>query len=238
MGKPNDYNFEEKGTQADKGVTDWNSTKVDDDKIPFGITRLDELTGGIKPGSIIALISDPGGVGELFGYHFASVAPSYYITTVRPPHAIKDSFQEFKPTNGVPPYVDIINQHKKEKSSKLQNLFRKENDKKNYVIDTLSAFAGKNNYAATIHNIYNSAKEKDGATLLIFNSTGDDLTEDEKEALHMCDSVITIKNRTIAGERIEHFLEMTKLRGNRNLPQKIHPLKIEPHLVISKQKTG
>lgn len=236
-----EYNFEEEGTLASRAVTDWDESSLNGENVPLGIIEIDQKLGGIKPGSVVAVIADPRGVGELFGYHLASVAPSHYITTVRPKPAIEESFEDFRPTDGIPPYVEIQDTRRAETGPQqaVQNIFRRRDDKKNYIIDTFSALAGQQNFTQTIRQIYNSASEKEGITMLLFTADDDErFDSDAMTAIHLCDAVFTVQYKQVGNTRLQHYLEITKLRGTRQLPEEVLTLEVGNALSLDKTQTG
>lgn len=230
------YNFEEKGSAYDSTkLTEWDSEDIDDDRIPLGIPEIDQRLNGIPSDSIIAVVTDPRGIGDLFAYHLASVSPTEYVTTVKSKDDIQTGFKRFGPTQEVPPYVRI---HETTDTNSIQNALRKEDRKtQNTVIDTFNPLLKAGKRKNLLSEISVSTKNGEGITLVILTVGDRDLTKGEEEILYMCDTVFNVEYEK-HGENIDHYLTISRIRGVKDTPEDRLKLDVEDYISVDRTQTG
>lgn len=239
---PENYDFDEGGTTADQNVTQWDSDRLEHGKRPIGIPDLDDELGGVPPGSVVGLVMEPRGVGDMIAYHVASTAPTSYITTTRRETVIKREFERFGPTDGVPPYTKIKSTRRGNDKSKdqIQSILRRQDGVKNYVIDTING-ASKDNMEEIMSQISVNMQEKDGIALVIFvQDPNEKMSKEIKNSLYFCDVVMSNYHEIeTTNDSISHILEITRLRGNRNkVPENTYQLEVSDCCALDGQSTA
>lgn len=220
-------------------TTEQDADYLDPECVPLGIPQLDrEKLYGLPKGSLVALLIDPRSFGEMFGYHLAQTGPTAYISTVRPEGAVKRDFRRFGDDNEIPDDLEIIDtaSDSQNASNTLETTFRR-GDNDNYVIDTISNINGGLD-TSVVRRLYNSVIESDGLTYLFIPATDTSaLSEEEEEVLHMADIVFEVKT-DIRTDNIYHVLSITKLRGDKQLPDETIRLECTDKLSVDNTQTG
>jgi KaiC/GvpD/RAD55 family RecA-like ATPase len=220
----------------DSAITNVENDFIEPGCVPVGVEEIDKKIGGLKKGSVVALLIDPKGVGEYFMYHLAAVAPTRYITTSQPKEQIERKLAEFRPIeesedhDGTPDYIDIIDLNRETSRStssqtRLSNSITKEDGFANYIIDSFTLYAKESSSATgAARRIIKSTAHTQGITYLAFSKT-EDFTESEREAIKLCDSVFTVGYEDYGNEQLRHRLTISRIRNNKDLTNQVFQLR-------------
>lgn len=237
-----EYDFEENGTIAGQNVTQWDSERIKHGKRPIGVPELDGQLGGVPPGSVVGLVMEPKSAGDIIAYHLASTAPSAYITTLRRENIIEREFDRFGPTDGVPPYTDIISTRRgnDKAKDKIQSVLRRADGTKNYVIDAINGASSSGEISSIMSQVSINMEEKDGVALVIFlQDPNGSMDEEMKQALYHCDIVMNNYHERAANDSISHILEVSRFRGsNTRIPENTYRLEIDNCCSLDGQNTA
>jgi hypothetical protein len=237
---PMDYSFEESGTKANSTVvTQWGSDLLQNGKVPLGLPEIDEKINGVDEGSVIALVTDPCGPGEMLALHTASCAPTTYITTARPESAIEKSFEDFGGTKGLPEYTRIKSTKKDSQDpvNQTTQLIHRNDNKKNYIVDTVNSLT--DNVAKFVSQIKDATQENDGVIVLIFaQDPNSEFDQKTRKSMYLCDGIVEIYTQERESDSLQHRLRIPRMRGSRVLPDESLRLDISDSCSLDSRNFG
>lgn len=185
------------------------------EKLETGIDILDSrLNGGLPTGSVVAFISNPMAMSELFLYELAATRTTHYFTTSRSPESIEGSLESLGEESDNINFVDVgsVDDYKAEFINEHLNEVEPE---ENIIFDTFSDMTHnqKDRYVEVLNNIYETNQENGGITYLYMVKGNDDpFTHEENKVIHVADVIFRIVFN-ISGEQVENRLAIPKLRG-------------------------
>ncbi|MDY6779600.1 MAG: RAD55 family ATPase [Halobacteria archaeon] len=203
-------------------------------KLSTGIDILDtRLDGGFPEGSVVTLIADPKSTAELFLYDLASTRRTHYVTTARTEENIVRNLQQL---NRDPSDINVVDITSAEDSDEVDEIvsgmLKEVGPEDNMIFDTFSDFPNRyGEYNDLLNRVYATSHRNANITYLYMIQDADDvLSYDESRVPYMSDIVVRMIS-SIAGEKVENRLAITKLRGEEP-PEKTIKLEIGTSIEI------
>lgn len=191
---------------------------IEGERLPIGVDRLDmDTPRGLPKGSAVALLGDPRGMADLFLMHLIRTGrPTRYISTVRPEYTIRRELDVMG--DGHDDNLKIVETFARNDESRavIADQANKLEPGHNFIIDTVSNLYNDENedLLRTLRPVFLRVAEREALAFMYFAvADPDDLTREEREALHLSDAVFHVRTGT-RNEKVITWLELLKLRGS------------------------
>lgn len=192
-------------------------------RLETGVPALDDqLGGGIPPGAIVTLSSDPRTQSEMFIHKLASKTDTLYISTIGNEQTVKAEFAKSTVTDTEPSVVDVsvdspvqeIRKHIEKAPEQSLIIINSVNELENASITKRGA------YQKLINHIQNLNLHTGTIVILHRFARGEGVNEHEMVTNSISDIIIEL-DQEVTGEDITDYLHMPKCRGGIALDQRL-----------------
>ncbi|WP_121823348.1 RAD55 family ATPase [Halostella salina] len=181
-------------------------------RLSTGVTAIDRnLDGGVRAGSVVALLAPPDSQSEPLLHEFMEERPTAYITTLRTEPAVRDDLERVLRTDDYSIQYAGIDTPIDNAGRVVQQV----DGQANVVVDTLNPLeeTGERNRYVNFLNQFKTHLTNTGAVGLL-HCTAMDPPPLRETTLTIADVVWELQT-DVKGNSIENFLQVSKFRGGR-----------------------
>lgn len=184
-----------------------------------GIEVLDRrLDGGIREGSIIALVAPPESNAELFLYQLTAAHSTLYLSTVRSAPAVRDAFRMSPAPSGNPKIHALSNAEALDQANRAVGQLPED---ATLIIDPIDPLEERSNsrYISFLNELQTHMQNTKGYAVL--HCLADDATPDNRRlTVHSADVVFNL-SMEVRGSDLVNRLTIPKNRGGRAITEEI-----------------
>lgn len=210
-------------------------SRLKESHLPTGIEDLDKKEPkGLPKGSVVVILGNARTMGNLFLLHAASTGtPTQYITTLRPASLVREEVKRIRneefPDLELTDYFSVGDDAPTVVKSRLNRM----EEEGYFMIESLDEMNFRDGaFKKSIRNIYKEVRgKKNGIAFLHLQKEYEDLSKDERSLINIADVVFDIKSEPV-GSKLEHKLEVHKMRGVPRIPEAVFKLKMGDQMAI------
>lgn len=188
-------------------------------RLRTGIDVLDrKLSGGIPPGSVVALVAPPASQAELLLYELTVPRQTLYLTAERSAEAVRDAFDRTNAPTGSPEVRRLDGEAPVDAAHRLVEALPEDSTLIVDPVDTLES-QDLSRYRRFL-NALQTAMVNTGGLAVLHCLDGLTPPPGRDNTVYMADVVFSLDTR-ISGESVENRLAVPKFRGGRALDETI-----------------
>ncbi|WP_336344369.1 RAD55 family ATPase [Halalkalicoccus ordinarius] len=188
-------------------------------RLRTGIDVLDrKLSGGIPPGSVVALVAPPASQAELLLYELTVPRRTLYLTTERSAEAVRDAFDRTNAPTGSPEVRRLDGEAPVDAAHRLVEALPEDST---LIVDPVDTLESQDlpRYRRFL-NALQTAMVNTGGLAVLHCLDGLTPPPGRDNTVYMADVVFSLDTR-ISGESVENRLAVPKFRGGRALDETI-----------------
>lgn len=229
-----DMNEEDESAGADS-VDEVDYDRLAEGHLPTGIEDLDKKEPkGLPKGSVVVILGNARTMGNLFLLHAASTGiPTQYITTLRPASLVREEVKRIRNEEFADLEFTDYFSGGDDTPTVIKSRLNRMDEEGYFMVESLDEMSFRDGaFKKAVRNIYKEVRsKKNGIAFIHLQKEYKDLSDDERSLVNIADIVFNIRSEVV-GSKLEHKLEIHKMRGVPRVPEAVFKLKMGDSMAI------